>query len=101
MNETTIVQIIGTPVACPEGVKDSWRDVANWANHKLTERFGSAVQVEYYDLFDPACPKFPEYAKIPVVLINGLVFSNGGKISVTAIRKYIESVLEGPRLGYR
>jgi hypothetical protein len=101
MNEIIVVQIIGTVVACPGGIKESWREIADWAKYKLTERFGNAVQVEYFDLFDPACPKFPEYAQIPVVLISGKVFSNGGKISVIAIRKYIESLMEGPRLGYR
>ena len=101
MNKNTVVQIIGTPVACTQGVKESWREVTIWAKYKLNERFGDAVQVEYYDLFDPTCPVFPEFSQIPVVLINGNLFSSGGKISVIAIRKHIESMVDGPRLGYR
>jgi hypothetical protein len=84
------VQIIGVPVACSEGIKDSWREAAAWAAAKLHDHFGEAVKVEYYDLFDPSCPAFPNDAQIPVVLINSVCFSSGGKISVPAIRKYLE-----------
>lgn len=87
---TALVQIVGTPVACSSGVKESWREVATWAETSLTARFGDAVKVVYYDLFDPACPTFPQDAQIPVVLINHVLFSSGGKISVPAIRKYLE-----------
>jgi hypothetical protein len=30
-----LVQIIGAPIACADGVKDSWRDVARWAEDQL------------------------------------------------------------------
>ena len=87
-----LIQIIGVPVACSDGIKDSWREVAGWARAKLAEQFGVAVKVEYYDLFDPACPPFPADAQIPVVLIDSVCFSSGGKISVPAIRKHLEGL---------
>jgi hypothetical protein len=86
----SVVQIIGVPVACPEGTKDRWRDVARWVADQLKTRFGDAVGVEYFDLFDPACPAFPEGSQIPVVLIDGELLSSGGKISLPAIRKQLE-----------
>jgi hypothetical protein len=49
------------------------------------------VQVEYFDLFDPLCPDLPENAELPVVFVNNAVVSNGGKISIPLIRKYIEA----------
>ena len=93
MKGITLVQIVGTPVACADGIKESWQEVATWTKHKLSERFGEMVKVEYYDLFDPSCPSLPENSKIPVVLIDGKIFSNGGKISLIAIRKSIEAIV--------
>jgi len=94
MSNTVLVQIIGAPIACKEGVKDSWRDVARWAEDQLKRRFGEAVQVKYYDLFDVDCPSMPNEARLPVVLVNGEPTINGGKISIPAIRRRIESLLE-------
>jgi hypothetical protein len=92
--QTVIVQIIGAPIACKEGVKDTWRETAAWAGGKLHQRFGEAVQVQYSDLFDPACPSVPTGAQLPLVLVNGEVLSSGGKISVPALRRKVETILE-------
>ena len=92
MKAPVLVQIIGAPIACKEGVKDSWREVAEWAAGKLKVRFGEAVQVRYYDLLDADCPAIPAGAQLPLVLVAGDVLSSGGKISVLAIRKQIEAL---------
>lgn len=92
MSGQAFVQIIGAPVACAEGVKETWRDVAGWAAGQLASRFGEAVRVEYLDLFDPACPPLPEGSQLPLVLVNGQVVSSGGKVSVPAIRRHLESL---------
>jgi hypothetical protein len=94
MSNTVLVQIIGAPIACKEGVKDSWREVACWAEDQLKGRFGDQVQVRYYDLFEVDCPPLPADAQLPVVLVNGEVTINGGKIAISVIRRKIESVLE-------
>jgi hypothetical protein len=91
-----VVQIIGVPIACAEGCKDSWRDTANWAAGQLKQRFGDAVRLEYYDLFDPQCPPLPADAQFPLVLIEGAVISSGGKIPMPAIRKRLEALLAEP-----
>ncbi len=91
MSPQAVIRIVGAPVACKEGTKDTWREVAAWAEGQLTARFGSAVQVKYYDLFDPDCPALPSGSELPVVIVNQEVISCGGKISVPAIRKYLES----------
>jgi hypothetical protein len=93
------VQIVGAPVACAEGVKETWRDVAQHAAAQLCTRFGENVQVQYFDLFDPACPTLPAGAQLPLVLIEGEVLSSGDKISVPAIRKRIEALGISPH-GY-
>jgi hypothetical protein len=87
-----LVHIIGTPVACAEGVKETWRKIAQHAADQLKVRFGEAVHVQYFDLFDPACPALPNDAQLPLVMIDGEVLSSGGKISVPAIRQRIEAL---------
>ena len=92
MSAPVQVQIIGAPIACKDGVKDSWREVAEWAAGQLEARFSEAIQVKYYDLFDANCPPIPTGAQLPLVQVNAEVLSSGGKISVPAIRKRIETL---------
>ncbi len=87
-----VVQIIGAPVACAEGVKETWRDVAKHTADQLSSRFGDQVIVRYFDLFEPDCPALPDGAQLPLVLLNGEILSSGDKISVPAIRKRIEAL---------
>ena len=94
MSKSVLVHIIGAPIACADGVKDTWRDVAHWAAGQLSVRFGDEVQVKYYDLFDADCPPMPDNAQLPLVMIAGEVISSGGKIAVPVLRRKIESILE-------
>lgn len=93
MNTPVTVQIIGAPVACKDGVKDSWRETAHWAAGQLKARFGGDIEVKYYDLFDADCPSLPANAQLPVVLVNGEVVSIGGKISIPLIRRKVEEII--------
>ena len=94
MSNIVLVQIVGAPVACPEGTKDSWREVSNWVAGQLIARFGDRVQVKYYNLFDVDCPPMPAEAQLPLVLIEGEVVSSGGKISVSLLRKKLEALTD-------
>ena len=94
MSQPILVQMIGTPIACADGVKDTWRDVAHWAEGQFRARFGEAVELRYYDLFDSDCPSMPTSAQLPLVLVNGEVTINGGKISIPTIRRKIENIME-------
>jgi disulfide oxidoreductase YuzD len=89
-----LVQIIGAPIACKEGVKDSWRDVAKWAAGQLKGHFGEAVDTHYFDLFDADCPPMSNGAQLPLVMVDGEVVSSGGKISMPDIRRKIKSIME-------
>ena len=86
------IQIVGAPVACAQGVKDTWREVAGWAEGQLRQRFGDAVQVRYFDLLDPDCPAIPPSAQLPLVFIESEVVISGGKISVPVIRTHLEAI---------
>jgi hypothetical protein len=73
MKAPVVVEIIGAPVACKDGIKDSWREVAEWTSGRLRARFGDQVRLQYFDLFDPNCPTIPADGQLPVVLVNGTV----------------------------
>lgn len=92
MSPHVLVQIIGAPIACADGVKDSWREVSDWAAGQLKTRFGETVQVKYYDLFDADCPALPSGAQLPLVLVEGVVISSGSKVSLPLLRKHIEAL---------
>jgi len=94
MSKAMSVWIVGVPIACEGGWKDSWRETAKWAEGQLEARFGEAVEVRYYDLFDADCPSLPEGAQLPLVLIEGEVVSSGGKISIPIIRRRVEELIE-------
>lgn len=94
MNKPIEVKIIGSPVACAEGVKELWRDVATWTGGQLKLRFGSKVTTQYFDLFDPECPTIPPESQLPIVMVNEKLVSSGGKISLPLIRKEIEALAE-------
>ncbi|MGZ8571202.1 MAG: hypothetical protein ACXWW5_03150 [Actinomycetota bacterium] len=85
------VVIVGAPIACTDGVKDTWRELAGWVAAQLEQHFGDQVRVTYHDLFDPACPPLPPDATLPVVLVDGEVLSSGGKLSVPLIRRAVEA----------
>ena len=93
MNKPIEVKIIGAPVACAEGVKELWRDVATWASRQLETKYGELVITRYFDLFDPECPTFSAESQLPVVLVDDKLVSSGGKISIPLIRKEIETLI--------
>ena len=97
MSKVVSVQIVGAPIACEGGVKDTWRDMAHWAEGQLKNRFGEAVQVKYFDLFDADCPPMPSNAQLPLVYVEDEVVISGGKISIPIIRRKMEEILHKER----
>jgi hypothetical protein len=94
MNKQVLVQIVGAPIACEVGMKDSWRYVSAWAARQLKAYFGDGVQVKYYDLFDADCPPVPTGSQLPLVLVNNEAVISGGKISIPVIRSKLTAILE-------
>lgn len=94
MNAAVLVRIVGAPIACKEGVKDSWREVSTWAAGQLRTHFGDAVQVKYYDLFDVDCPSVPTGSQLPLVFVENEIVISGGKISIPVLRNKISAILE-------
>lgn len=87
-----VIQITGSLIACSQGVRDDWRDLSEWLRSKMAALYGDQVTVKYYDIFDPDCSGLPPDAILPVVWVNEEVLSMGEKISMTLIRKKIESL---------
>ena len=94
MSKPVLVQIVGAPIACEEGTKDSRREVSVWAAGQLKRQFGDDVQVKYYDLFDADCPPIPTGSQLPLVLVDNEPVISGGKISIPIIRSKINAMLE-------
>jgi hypothetical protein len=94
MSKRVLVQIVGAPIACKGGVKDSWREVSAWAAGQLKRYFGDEVQVKYYDLFDAECPPVPTGSQLPLVFVDNEAVISGGKISIPIIRNQINAILE-------
>ena len=86
------VAIIGAPVACSAGVKDTWREIARWIAGQLRRRYGDSIGVEYHDLFDPDCPPVPPDSQLPLVMVNEEVLTSGGKLSLPVIRRAAEAL---------
>jgi len=95
VSEAALVQVVGSPVACAAGTRDAWRETAALVANQLEHRFGTVVRTEYFDLFDLTCPPLPPGAQLPAVLINGELFSGGGKLSVPAITARLGELLAG------
>jgi hypothetical protein len=95
MTRQVVIQIIGSLVACPAGVKDTWRELAELTRRQLDTRHKGFYSLEYFDLFDPGCPPLPPNAHLPYVTIAGEEFSSGGKLNIPAIRKKVAELLEG------
>ena len=87
-----VIEIIGAPVACADGVKNTWQEMATWVAGKLRTRYGTAVTTTYYDLFDPNCPALPPESQLPLVRINGEVASSGGKLSLPLIHRHLQEI---------
>ena len=96
MAAPVVVHIVGAPIACAEGVKDTWREVAAWAADQLGGRFGARVAVEYHDLFELSGPLADRIAargvSLPAVLVGDELLTSGSKISIPAIRRKLEAL---------
>lgn len=92
MRESILVKVVGAPVSCKDGIKESWRHIAEWTARQLQVRYGEKVHVQYYDLFDPNCPTLPRNSQLPVVFVDEVLVSSGGKISIPLICKKIEEL---------
>ena len=93
MSNTPIqIQVVGSLVACAEGMQDTWREMTVWLADKMRVRYGTAVHTTYHDLFDPDCPPLPAEAQLPVVFINGELLSSGGKLNVPAINRRLREL---------
>lgn len=86
------VAIVGAPIACAEGMKETWRELARWAAGQIHTRYGDQVQVTYYDLFDPACPPLPAGGQLPLVTVDGETVISGGKLAMPVIRQRLEAL---------
>lgn len=101
MRTTTVpVLVFAAPDAsCASG--HTWSGITAFVGARLRHRFGDQVSVEHVELFSARSFEFPDAlaaiergASLPVVMVDGHVVSNGGKLSERAIAQAVENVLE-------
>ena len=98
---TCRVLVVGmpSPGACDPG--KTWQAAASFVEHRLVERFGSAVNVDYVELFTPDMARYPEVeaavasgeALPPIVLLDGVRRFAGGKLNVSAVERAVAEAL--------
>lgn len=76
--------------------RDAWGQATALIANQLAHRFGAAVRVQYVDFLDPSSPPLAPRAQLRAVLIDLVLFSSGGKLSVPAIAARLE-LLGRPR----
>ncbi|MEN3203291.1 MAG: hypothetical protein ABDK87_06125 [Atribacterota bacterium] len=96
MGNKVLVRIFGIPIkGCKPG--KSWEDAARITREILTSKFGESVDVEYIEFLPSRWKQFPEVvdlirageAQIPIVMVNDVMISSGGKIDVGRIERYL------------
>ncbi len=89
------VVVAAAPMAACAPEK-TWRAAAGLLERQLHERFGPAVSLEFVELFTLEVDRHPEIeaqvaagAVPPIVLIDGVLHSSGGKLRLSAIGRAV------------
>ena len=94
---TCSVLIVGMPSPAGCASTKTWRAAAAFVAQRLAERFGPAVVFEYAELFGPDMARHPDVeaeiaageAVPPIVVIDGVRRSAGGKLNISAIERAV------------
>jgi len=94
------VRVFGAHTSSCGTIADAWRDIAKMIAGHLGKVFGDGVCVEYVDIFGLEMSDHPdvlsrilrENLQVPVVYIDEVLFSSGGKINGPALRRKIEEL---------
>ena len=94
------VLVLGLPPAAGCAPGKTWRAAAEYLHARLVARFGPVVHFAYADLFSAEMGEHPELetlvaegTPLPIVLIDGVLRSSGGKLNVTAIERAVAETL--------
>ena len=99
MSCSVLVVGLPSPAGCAAG--QTWRAAAAFLEGRLLAHFGTAVSVEYAELFSPDMARHPEVegwvgageAMPPIVVIDGSRRFAGGKLPVSAIERAVAEIL--------
>jgi hypothetical protein len=93
------VLVFAAPDAsCAQG--QTWSAVTAYVGARLHKRFGERIAVEHVELFSARSFEFPDAlaaiergAPLPVVVVDGRIVSQGGKLSERTIAAAVEVLL--------
>jgi disulfide oxidoreductase YuzD len=89
--------------ACPQG-RPTWKDTARLIGERLRAKYSGGVRVEFVELFSPSSFGYQDIMERvrageqpPFVAVEDEVIQSGGKISESAIRAKLDSLVAVPR----
>jgi disulfide oxidoreductase YuzD len=99
--EIVTVTVLAAP-STPCSGKMTWEMAAAFLRERLNQRFGSQVAINYVELFSPESFAFPavlegiqqEKNRLPIVLVDGSVVSDGTKINEGLIARHVREYLQ-------
>lgn len=94
---TVIIRIFALPMDACDPSK-TWQNAARMIARRLHERYGSAVEVEFIEIFSPESFEYPDILSLlekgdllpPYVTVNGTVVQSGGKLSERNIHNQLD-----------
>jgi hypothetical protein len=94
---TCSVLVVGMPSPAGCASTKTWKAAASLVEQRLFARFGPAVVFEYAELFGPDMAHHPDVEKEvgaggavpPIVVIDGVRRSAGGKLNISAIERAV------------
>ena len=94
--------VVGLPSPAACAPSKTWRAAAEAVRERLGQRFGKDVSLEYVELFSDELAHHPEVeawiasgaSTAPLVAIDGVLHSSGGKLHISAIERAVAARLQ-------
>ncbi len=101
----TRVLVVGYPASAGCPPEKTWRAAASILEQRLRGRFAGAIDFAYVDLFSREMAQHPEVEAMvasgiaipPIVLIDGVLASSGGKLNLSAIERAVAGAFGASR----
>lgn len=97
-NQVSVRVFAAPDASCGHGEK--WSTATAFIAARLKHRFGDAVVAEHIEMFSRRSFEFPEVlaaveagGALPIVVVDGRIVSQGGKLSHQIIREAVASLL--------
>lgn len=101
MRATAVLVLVFAAPDASCGRGQTWSAATAYVGARLRQRFGERITVEHVEIFSARSFEFPDVlaaiergSSLPVVVVDGRIVSQGGKLAERAIAHAVETVLE-------